>query len=416
MEQCPVPTLLEHGSSSQVLFHNVDKYYVPGEDVMCCYTLTEKFIPRRRDWIGIFKVGWKTPQEYYSFMWAPLPSKESDKCQEIEFKAYYLPKDEEHYQFCYVDEDGVVQGTSISFQFCPDPEDIMVIMNKEKVEELEQLREELYQENQDLRDKYANLHEQLLQKQVALDATQRINKLLEQEMKEKVSWEKEKASWERELRWLKEYNQKMISEKEEMGMRVEELQTLLETQEKKMEKLMERLEEKTEQLEEFRKENQYDLDLTEQNHLEMLQQFKEMLKKNKATINVVRVELKREGPVMRKQLKDFLTQYDLIQKEKDLLQKEYESLKNQVSVLQNENEALQSFLDNKDFSSYELPSPRGNAEPMVPSNIRISVLFFNHKISYSDLLSNKEMGVQGVLPLSVPKHSSLGVSAGPDSV
>ena len=56
MEQCPAPTLPRQGNFSQVLFHNVEKFYVPGADVMCCYSLTEKFIPRRRDWIGIFEV------------------------------------------------------------------------------------------------------------------------------------------------------------------------------------------------------------------------------------------------------------------------------------------------------------------------------------------------------------------------
>jgi hypothetical protein len=49
----------------------------------------------------------------------------------ILLSAYYLPKDVERYQFCYVDEDGLVRGTSVPFQFCPDPdEDIMVVINK----------------------------------------------------------------------------------------------------------------------------------------------------------------------------------------------------------------------------------------------------------------------------------------------
>lgn len=167
------------------------------------YTLTEKFIPRPKDWIGIFKVGWKTTQEYYTFMWAPLPkdqNKDSATQQEIQFKAYYLPKDVECYQFCYVDEDGLVRGTSVPFQFCPDPdEDIIVVINMEKVEEMELLSEELYQENQELKDKYTDLHEQLQRKQVALEATQRVNKTLEQEVEEKASWEEKKGSWESEL-------------------------------------------------------------------------------------------------------------------------------------------------------------------------------------------------------------------------
>lgn len=44
------------------------------------------------------------------------------------FSAYYLPKDDEYYQFCYVDQDGVVRGASIPFQFRPEnEEDILVV-------------------------------------------------------------------------------------------------------------------------------------------------------------------------------------------------------------------------------------------------------------------------------------------------
>jgi ribosomal protein S4 len=40
------------------------------------------------------------------------------------------------------------------------------LLLQEKVEEMEQLSEELYQQNQELKDKYADLHEQLQRKQV----------------------------------------------------------------------------------------------------------------------------------------------------------------------------------------------------------------------------------------------------------
>lgn len=44
------------------------------------------------------------------------------------FSAYYLPKDDEYYQFCYVDQDGVIRGASIPFQFRPEnEEDILVV-------------------------------------------------------------------------------------------------------------------------------------------------------------------------------------------------------------------------------------------------------------------------------------------------
>ncbi|GAB1296713.1 Calcium-binding and coiled-coil domain-containing protein 2 [Apodemus speciosus] len=486
MEQCPEPNPLKKGNSSQVLFYNVEKFYVPGRDLRCCYFLTEKFIPGRRDWIGIFKVGWTSTQEFYTFMWAPLPEEESARRQEIEFKAYYLPKDKAHYQFCYVDKDGLVQGTSISFQFCPDPdEDIMVVMNKERIEELEQLREELYQENQELRDKYADLHERLQREQavslcspgcpgthsvdqaglelrnppasasrvlelkacatnarpvsrikiwpggggthlVALEATQRINKSLEQEMEEKATWEEEKGSWKSELLQLKEYNKKIISEKEDMEIRVEELQAQLATQKKEMKKLREKYHKKKRQLEELKKENQLALGLTEQNHWEMLEQFMEMLKKNKAAIKVMGMEIKRplqepknkartmeeelvrevdrlkakkKGSIMTEQLKNLLIQYDRMKKEN-------KSLKNQVSLLKDDNKALQSFSSDEGGAEPEVPSDQGDAEPEVPSPqiavvpalplshgraSRICVLFANYKTSHPGSLDIPEL-------------------------
>jgi|UPI0000F4AB0F chromosome segregation ATPase len=205
--------------------------------------------------------------------------------QEIQFKAYYLLKDEESYQFCYVDEDGLVRGTSVPFQFCPDPdEDIKVVINKERVEGMEQLSEELYQENLELKDKYTDLHEQLQRKRMVLEATQRMKKTLEQEVKEKASWEEEKGSWESELLKLKESIQQKIMSEKDLGIRIEELQTQLATQEKEMEDLIVKDQEKTEQLEQLKKENgQLSLSLTEQKqHWKTLGQTVEMLKEKEA--------------------------------------------------------------------------------------------------------------------------------------
>lgn len=41
---------------SQVIFINMEKFYVPGGDITCYYTLTENIIPRGKDWVGIFRV------------------------------------------------------------------------------------------------------------------------------------------------------------------------------------------------------------------------------------------------------------------------------------------------------------------------------------------------------------------------
>ncbi|XP_063484860.1 calcium-binding and coiled-coil domain-containing protein 2 isoform X5 [Symphalangus syndactylus] len=240
--------LLDHCHFSQVIFNSVEKFYIPGGDVTCHYTFTQHFIPRRKDWIGIFRVGWKTTREYYTFMWVTLPidlNNKSAKQQEVQFKAYYLPKDDEYYQFCYVDQDGVVRGASIPFQFRPEnEEDILVVTTQEELETL-----------------------------------QSINKKLELKVKE------QKDYWETELLQLKEQNQKMSSENEKMGIRVDQLQAQLSTQEKEMEKLVQGDQDKTEQLEQLKKENDHlFLSLTEQRKdQKKLEQTVEQMKHNETT-------------------------------------------------------------------------------------------------------------------------------------
>ncbi|EGW13530.1 Calcium-binding and coiled-coil domain-containing protein 2 [Cricetulus griseus] len=98
--------------------------------------------------------------------------------------------DDEHYQFCYVDQDGVVQGARIPFQFSPETEeDIVVVTTKGKVEEIKQHNEELLRENQELKDSCTSLWKQksdaqaeLQRKQKALEPLQNINKKLEQKV------------------------------------------------------------------------------------------------------------------------------------------------------------------------------------------------------------------------------------------
>nr|XP_033774302.1 calcium-binding and coiled-coil domain-containing protein 2 isoform X3 [Geotrypetes seraphini] len=76
-------------------------------------------------------VGWRTTREFYTFMWAPLPS-DSEEQQQLKFKAYYLPKDKaEFYQFCYVDQDGLVRGASVPFQIRQEVEEEVLLVTTE---------------------------------------------------------------------------------------------------------------------------------------------------------------------------------------------------------------------------------------------------------------------------------------------
>ncbi|OPJ81976.1 tax1-binding protein 1 isoform C [Patagioenas fasciata monilis] len=74
-----------------------------------------------KDWVGIFKVGWSTARDYYTFLWSPMPENYVEgstvNCV-LTFQGYYLPNDDgEFYQFCYVTHKGEIRGASTPFQF-----------------------------------------------------------------------------------------------------------------------------------------------------------------------------------------------------------------------------------------------------------------------------------------------------------
>ncbi|XP_008836515.1 calcium-binding and coiled-coil domain-containing protein 2 isoform X1 [Nannospalax galili] len=364
MDDPPISAvLLEHCNFSQVVFNSVEKFYVPGGDITCYYTFTQPFIPRRKDWIGIFRVGWKTTQEYYTFMWVTLPgdpNKESAKQHEVQFKAYYLPKDDEYYQFCYVDQDGMVRGASIPFQFRPESEeDIVVVTTKGKVEEIEQHNQELCRENQELKDSCASLQKQnsdiqaeLQRKQEELETLQIINRKLEQKVEE------QKACWETELLQLKEQNQKISSENEKMGVRVDQLQAQLSTQEKEMETLVLRDQDKTEQLQHLKNENgQLFLSLTEQKEQQKnLEQTVEKMKQKESTTMKKKQELMDENFDLSRRLSDNKIICDVLKREKERLEKENDLLKK-------ENNRLLSYMGlDVDSLMYQVPpSDQGDA-------------------------------------------------------
>ncbi|XP_048221266.1 calcium-binding and coiled-coil domain-containing protein 2 isoform X2 [Perognathus longimembris pacificus] len=307
--------LLDHCHFSQVIFNSVEKFYVPGGDITCFYTFTQHFIPRRKDWIGIFRVGWKTTREYYTFMWVALPNdlkKDLAKQQEVQFKAYYLPKDDEYYQFCYVDQDGVVRGASIPFQFRPESEeDILVVTTKGKVEEIEQHNVELCKENQELKDSCATLQKEnsdmqaeLKRKQEELETLQSTNNKLEEKVKE------QKASWETELLQLKENNQKVSSENEKMGIRVDQLQ---------------------------------------KEHQKKLQQTVEELKQKETTAVKKQQKLTDENFELSRELNESKILFDILQREKERVEKEN-------NLLKEENRRLLSYMG-LDFDSLSIQMP-----------------------------------------------------------
>ncbi|KAG7242118.1 hypothetical protein INR49_024164 [Caranx melampygus] len=157
---------MDTSNFAHVIFQNVGKSYLPHAALECHYTLTQFIKPHPKDWVGIFKVGWSTARDYYTFLWSPLPENYVEGTavnRTVVFQGYYVPNDDgEFYQFCYVTHKGEIRGASTPFQFrasSPSEDelltvedecnsDILVVTTKagfleQKVEEAEREKEEL---------------------------------------------------------------------------------------------------------------------------------------------------------------------------------------------------------------------------------------------------------------------------------
>ena len=113
---------------SAVIFNNVPECYPPDRDIECRYTIKSSVKPNSRDWIGLFKVGWQSSREHFTYEWSPMPISIQDGehgrpiANRVVFRLRYLPKaDDEFYQFCYVTYAGDVRGASVPFQIKTKP-------------------------------------------------------------------------------------------------------------------------------------------------------------------------------------------------------------------------------------------------------------------------------------------------------
>lgn len=124
-------------SVSSVSFLNVAQTYVPSTKVECHYTLPAGMKGSTSDWIGIFKVGASSIQDYETFVWAAsceaLANDSESHCS-VQFQACYLPRPgEQQYNFRYVDHHGVVKGISESFVVnVPRPMEDLVTLEDEE--------------------------------------------------------------------------------------------------------------------------------------------------------------------------------------------------------------------------------------------------------------------------------------------
>ncbi|KAG8566095.1 hypothetical protein GDO81_013099 [Engystomops pustulosus] len=255
----------EESNFSKVIFINVKQSYPPNTDVRCKFCKDESFICNPKDWIGIFKVGWKTTREYFTWI-----STRNSVENTVLFTAYYLPKDDDDYQFCYVDHNGEVRGASTPFQFRnnnpEDEDDIMMVTSEiemkkliEENVELQKLvtkvteeRSVLHNENENQKQKIQNLQDDLV------NLTEKLQRLepeyMELTVQSKNLEEDNKTmkqtiqSLDSELQMQRRQEEKLLLEIKEM----EKINDNLQEEKKHFEKLqsyMKTLEEEKEKLE-----------------------------------------------------------------------------------------------------------------------------------------------------------------------
>jgi SKICH domain len=72
--QASSPLSTRLASFAHVRFCNVPETYPLGSDVECTYVISDKVEVSSRDWVGLYKVGWRAASDYTYYMWSPLPA------------------------------------------------------------------------------------------------------------------------------------------------------------------------------------------------------------------------------------------------------------------------------------------------------------------------------------------------------
>ncbi|XP_049902179.1 tax1-binding protein 1 homolog B isoform X2 [Epinephelus moara] len=219
---------MDTSNFAHVIFQNVGKSYLPHAALECHYTLTQFIKPHPKDWVGIFKVGWSTARDYYTFLWSPLPENYVEGTavnRTVVFQGYYVPNDDaEFYQFCYVTHKGEIRGASTPFQFranSPSEDELLTVEDEcnsdilvvtTKAGFLEQKMEEAQREKEELVKNMTLLKQQKEQMEAEKESLQ---KECEQE-KETC------AQLRRESQEVQNSSQALLEEKEEVKRRLEE--------------------------------------------------------------------------------------------------------------------------------------------------------------------------------------------------
>ena len=90
------------------MFEGVSRSVPPGQKLAVTYQCAPGLTRNSRDWVGLFRVGWTSSRDYYTFEWAPQPpAGNNNGIGSVTFAARRLPPEDGHfYQLCYVSPNG----------------------------------------------------------------------------------------------------------------------------------------------------------------------------------------------------------------------------------------------------------------------------------------------------------------------
>uniref|UniRef100_UPI003AACEE7C calcium-binding and coiled-coil domain-containing protein 1-like n=1 Tax=Centroberyx gerrardi TaxID=166262 RepID=UPI003AACEE7C len=198
---------------SKVVFRNVGQLYFPQTRVDCHYSLTSDHHWNSNDWIGIFKVGWSSVKEYYTYTWALAPEGYTKgtnvNCCAL-FQASYLPRPSAvEYEFVYVDERGEVCACSRHFTFrAPKPLEELETMKEEQGEDDEDGEEELLlviPRAQVLQSRLEECLKEQADLKPALEVAKREKEIEKEKSKEaRREWEREREAMKEEISELRQ--------------------------------------------------------------------------------------------------------------------------------------------------------------------------------------------------------------------
>jgi len=139
--------MAEEKVNTSAEFLSVSDSYPPNKNLTIGFKCPSGMSVSSNDWIGIFKVGWASTRDYYTFEWVNWSSPVQEKDQKagsVTFAGRRIPpSDGNMYQFCYVGKDYAMKGCSRPFVISTGADDLNDI-DSEFVEitndDVEQLR------------------------------------------------------------------------------------------------------------------------------------------------------------------------------------------------------------------------------------------------------------------------------------